>query len=178
MDPSELRDELARHHAAAFGWAMACCGRDASVAEAALQSAYLKVLDGRARFDGRALFRTWLFGVIRRTAAEERRRARLHQILLFRLWSPPHADSPEETSYQGQLRARLVAALRRLSRRQREVVELVAYHDMTLDEAAAVMEISPGSARQHYARAKERLRELLSDLGVMDERRSRPANVV
>lgn len=179
MDQTELRDELARHHAAAFGWAMACCGRDASMSsEGVLQSAYVKVLEGRARFDGRSAFRTWLFGVIRRTAGEERRRNALRRVLLLRFWSPPRVETPEEIGARAELRERLLAALRRLSRRQREIVELVIYHDMTLDDAAAVIGVSPGSARQHYARGKARLRELLTEMGVHDERRTRPANLV
>lgn len=69
-----MDDELARLHADCYGWALACCGRRPADAREVLQAAYLKVLDGRAKFAGRSSFRTWLFGVIRRTAAEERRR--------------------------------------------------------------------------------------------------------
>src|SRR2546423_11828456 len=68
MSPEALELELARLHPAAFGWAMACCAGDRTAAEDALQASYLKILDGRARFDGRASFRTWLFSVVRYTA--------------------------------------------------------------------------------------------------------------
>jgi RNA polymerase sigma-70 factor (ECF subfamily) len=44
------------------------------LAEDALQTAYLKILQGRARYNGRAAFKTWLFAVIRTTDADERRR--------------------------------------------------------------------------------------------------------
>ena len=171
MEPFETREELARHHLAAFGWAMACCQRDVSLAEATLQTTYVKILDGTARFAGRSAFRTWLFGVIRRTAFEERRRAMIQRLLLVRLPAPRGEATPEEITARSEMRDRLLDALRRVSRRQREVLELVFYHDMTLDEAAAVLGLSPGSARTHYARGKERLRVLLSEKRIGNERR-------
>src|SRR6266576_3176188 len=84
MDDVELRLQLERVHADCFGWAMSCCGRDRDDAEEVLQTVYLSVLDGRARYDARSNFRTWLFGVIRRTAASERRKAWLRGLLLER----------------------------------------------------------------------------------------------
>src|SRR5207237_10071012 len=73
MDRAELEQQLQAFHAASFGWALACCDRDRDEAEDVLQTVYVKVLDGKARFEGRAAFRTWLFAVIRRTAAGHRR---------------------------------------------------------------------------------------------------------
>lgn len=131
-----------------------------------LQDSYLKVLDGRAVFRGEAAFRTWLFGVVRRTAAEHRRN------LLRRLTTPWRADAHDaatETvdvvqSLQDRERTdRLRAALVRLPRRQREVLHLVFQHGVTVEAAAAVMGVSVGSARTHYARGKARLRVLLGD---------------
>src|SRR5260370_362412 len=84
MSPDELKHELECLHPAAFGWALACCAGDRVAAEDALQTSYLKILDGRARFDGRASFRTWVFAVVRRTAAEEWRRAPLRWLLPLR----------------------------------------------------------------------------------------------
>ena len=75
MSPADLTAKLEELHAAAFGWALSCCGWDRSAAEDVLQATYLKLLDGRARFDERSSFRTFVFGVIARTAREARRRA-------------------------------------------------------------------------------------------------------
>src|SRR2546423_518567 len=74
MDSSELHLRLERCRRESYGWALCCCSRDAAEAENVLQSVYLKILEGKARFDGRAAFKTWLFAVIRKTAAEARRR--------------------------------------------------------------------------------------------------------
>src|SRR2546421_12804820 len=74
MDSSELQSRLEGCQRESYGWALCCCSRDSAEAENVLQAVYLKVLDGRARFDGRAAFKTWLFSVIRKTAADARRR--------------------------------------------------------------------------------------------------------
>ena len=73
MDDVELRVQLERVHADCFGWAMSCCGRNRDDAEEVLQTVYLAVLDGRARYDARSSFRTWLFGVIRRARPRRKR---------------------------------------------------------------------------------------------------------
>ncbi len=166
MDDVELRRQLERAHADCFGWAMACCGGDRDDAEEVLQTVYLTVLDGRARYEGRSIFRTWLFGVIRRTAASERRKAWLHGLLLKREadgLKPEEPPAPDAGVERDSRCDSLRYALAHLAARQREVLQLVFYHDLTVDEAAAVMGVRVGSARTHYARGKARLAVLIGD---------------
>src|SRR4029077_11255662 len=59
--------------------------------------------------------------------------------------------------------ARLVRALGRLSERQRQVLHLVFYEDLTIAEAPAVAGVSVGTARTHYERGKAALRTLLGE---------------
>jgi len=145
---------------------MSCCGRDRDDAEEVLQAVYLTVLDGRARYDGRSRFRTWLFGVIRRTAAAERRKAWLRGLLLKREADglKPETSAPPDAEVERDSRSETLRdALAHLAPRQGEVLQLVFYHNMTVDDAAAVMGVSAGSARTHYARGKARLATLLGD---------------
>ena len=167
MERAELERELERLHAACWGWALACCDRDRDAAEDTLQSAYLRILSGKARFDGRSSLRTWVFGVIRRTALEERRRG-----IVRRSREQPEehgSDSVADPALGAELavehaeaRATLLAALDTLSPRQREVLHLVFYHDMTIEDAAVVMQISLGSARTYYDRGKKAMAVALS----------------
>ena len=131
-----------------------------------MQLSYLKVLEGRARFAGRSSFKTWLFGVIHKTAADQRRRQVLRELVALR-WATEEerrepAPGADARLADAQRHTALERALAALPRRQREVLLLVFHHELTVDEAAGVMEVGVGSARQHYARGKERLRRLLS----------------
>ena len=165
---ADLADELARHHRAAFGWALACCRWDPAAAEDVLQTAYLKVVDGRARFAGGAEFRTFLFGVIRRTASEERRRRAVRNALSLS-WLTQNGHEPTVPAtglgmvVRDEANRALIAALMRLSARQREVLHLVFYQDLSIADAASVIGISVGSARVHYERGKAHLRRLLGE---------------
>lgn len=126
-----------------------------------LQTVYLKVLDGRARFDGASTPKTWLFSVIRRTAAGRRRSGLIRRMLLgvwaSRVAMPTPAADPHADLEAAERADRLRAALGSLSERQRQVLELVFYHDLTIEQAAGVLEIRLGSARTHYERGKRSL---------------------
>ncbi len=161
----ELLDRIAACHEESFAWALGCCGRDRREAEEVLQTVYLKVLEGRARYGGRSSLRTWLFAVIRRTAAQGRRRAAFRRLRLVPLAAGDEVPAAAaDATEAGERREHLERALGQLARRQREVLLLVFYHGRTLEEAAAVLGIGVGSARTHYSRGKARLRQLLGDL--------------
>ncbi len=168
MSPEALKRELECLHPAAFGWALACCAGDRTAAEDALQTSYLKILDGRARFDGRASFRTWVFAVVRRSAAEEWRRAALRRLLALRALRALDGAAATGTDPGGALvrsetTRQLMVALALLPRRQREVLHLVFYQDLTIAEAAEVLGVSLGTARTHYERGKAALRQRLEE---------------
>jgi RNA polymerase sigma factor (sigma-70 family) len=158
MTPEEIEAELERLHGAGFAWALACCGRRREDAQDVLQTSYLKILDGRAQFAGRSSFKTFLFGVIRRTASEARRRNALRDILLGD-WARQRESPAPETAPEERLT--LEKALAKLSRRQRQVLALVFSMGLTVEEAAATLSISTGSARVHYDRGKRRLAGLI-----------------
>ena len=50
MDGEQLKARLEQLHYESFGWALNCCSRDRVEAEDVLQTAYLKILQGRAKF--------------------------------------------------------------------------------------------------------------------------------
>ncbi len=167
MQQAELGRELASFHAASFGWALACCNRDGSQAADVLQQAYWKVLEGKARFEARSSLKTWFFGVIRMTAMENRRSI----LRFFRrgesevdLTEAPASSSsaPDKSAIRKEASSSLAQTLPKLAARQREVLHLVFYEELTIAEAAVIMGVSIGSARQHYDRGKKKLHDLLT----------------
>jgi RNA polymerase sigma-70 factor (ECF subfamily) len=171
MEIAEIKAEMERHHSASFGWALSCCHRDRVEAEEVLQTVYLKILEGKAKFRGDASFKTWVFAVIRKTAANEYRKDLLHKLrALVSIQQPSagpsRAEEPDVAFDRTDAQGRFQKALEELPRRQREVLHLVFYQDLSLSEAAEVMGISIGSARQHYDRGKKHLRETLEQTEV------------
>ncbi len=53
-------------------------------------------------------------------------------------------------------------ALSRLPARQRQVLHLVFYEELTVEQAAPVLGVSVGTARTHFDRGKRKLRTLLA----------------
>ena len=162
-----LLDTLKVLHADSFGWALACCEWQQAMAEDVLQEAYLRVADGRAHFSGKSTPGTWFFGVIKRVASEQRRSQNRTALLSLRLIRQGQSDATQhcagENIYRDQAARRLQAGLMQLATRQREVLHLVFYAELTLEEAAETLQISLGSARTHYHRGKQRLAELLQE---------------
>lgn len=185
MDSDELKAVLEQHHSSSFGWALACCRRDQAEAEEVLQIVYLKVLAGKARFSGTASFKTWLFAVIRKTASDQRRKGLLRAVLTLKAAelgsNTNRTEHPDESAYRSEIQDLFRRALARLPRRQREALELVFYHELNIQEAAAIMGVSLGSARTHYERGKKRLRQLLEESEAIYEsewgRKENPATV-
>ncbi len=166
MDQMDFRRELEQMHPASFGWALWCCDHRREDAEEILQMAYVKVLEATARFDGRSSLRTWFFAVIRRTAWEHRRRRWVRELLLGQ-WTARQPAFIAETTPDAVLAVSeeshaLRQALTALPVRQREVLHLVFYQEMTIEQSATVLNISLGTARTHFERGKKKLREILN----------------
>lgn len=167
MNQAELERELEELHEVSFHWALSCCQWKHHEAEELIQACYLKVLDGKARFRAESSLKTWFFAVIKNTAREHYRRQRVKEagyltMLREALLKEDEIQPAFETDLQDtEERQRIKQSLLALPKRQRQVIELMFYHDMTIEEAAKVCGISLGTARTHYDRGKKKLLELL-----------------
>jgi len=159
-------------------WSLRCTYGNREQAQDVLQQVYLKVLEHKAVYNGRSSFKSWLFSVIKFTAIDMYRRENALQKFKknnadFRHQKEDEPDI-EHNSTSVDLEADqkhhlLNKLLHNLSQRQREVIDLVFYHNLTLEDAAHVMDVSIGSVRTHYARAKERLKTEIETLNLKDD---------
>jgi RNA polymerase sigma-70 factor (ECF subfamily) len=171
MEKAKLEVLLEEHHAAAYTWALHCCHGNQEEAKDVLQTVYLTILEGKAKFSNLSTFKTWLFSLIRKKACTAHRNLMRR---LRRLSEEPVGSSVEQPQnvehiYRSELREKVTKLLADLSSRQREVLYLVFYHELTLEEAAKAMSVSLGSARTHYHRGKEHLREQIEETGLSYE---------
>lgn len=156
-----LKTELEKNHSKSFVWALNCCSQDPVEAEDTLQTVYLEILEGRASYKGKSAFKTWLFAVIRNTAVDLQRRKRVRQLGLITYKEKLEEETSVEKDEPPQTLASFEKALGELSKRQQQVLELVFYHDLTLEQTAEVMAVSIGSVRTHYDRGKKGIRRLM-----------------
>jgi RNA polymerase sigma-70 factor (ECF subfamily) len=138
-------------------------GGDQATAEDVAQEAFFRAYRGFSRFRGEATVDTWFYRILLREVQRHRRWQAVR-----RLWSgdAEAADEPvdERPESDPGLRRRIVAALGRLSRSQREVFVLVHLEGLTLTEAAATVGKAVGTVKSHLHRALESLRRDLHDL--------------
>jgi RNA polymerase sigma factor (sigma-70 family) len=75
---------------------------------------------------------------------------------------PPEPSGPEERAVQATEDARVLAALRTLSRRQQEVLVLRYYADLSEADIATTLGMSRGAVKSHASRGLAALREALA----------------
>jgi RNA polymerase sigma-70 factor, ECF subfamily len=157
-------------------------------AEECVQEAWLAVIRGLDRFEGRSRLRTWVVGIVvniarRRaerdgrfvpaTAADDEegptvdpRRFRPAGEQWAGGWTEqgaPRDWDPEAMLLAGEAVELLTRGLAELPPRQRAVVTLYDVHGLTAEEVCAVLDLSPGNQRVLLHRGRARLRQLLED---------------
>ncbi|HUY72441.1 MAG TPA: sigma-70 family RNA polymerase sigma factor [Gaiellaceae bacterium] len=156
---AELYDRFGR---AAFGLAFRVI-RDESLAEDAVQEAFLAVWRGASRFiPERAKASTWIMTLVHRRAVdlvrrEERRRADPLPETETEAGGPSAADS----AWLRLERERVQDALSRLPDQQREAIELAYYGGFTQSELAERLGEPLGTIKSRMFTGLARLRELL-----------------
>ena len=159
-NPHVSRSALEAMHGQVFGWALSRCDFEQTVAEDLVQQAYVELLTGKARFDGKSL-KTFVFAVVQNLSRNRYRRMATRMRLLEQAGSetaPDVGSLAEPGQYDD-----LWKAVQDLPARQRDIVELVFCRDMTIEEASTVMGVSTGTGRVHYDRAKKALRNRLAN---------------
>jgi RNA polymerase sigma factor (sigma-70 family) len=145
-----------RHEVAVHGYLARRAGRQA--ADDLLAEVWARAFAGRAGYRfGQADARPWLYGIARHVlAAHWRARAREARATAC-LPDDPWDDVIDRLDSAAGARA-LVSALLALPSAEREMLLLVAWEELTPAQAAAVLEVPPGTARSRLHRARAALR--------------------
>ena len=149
--------------------------QDRDEADCATQDVFLKAYQAIQREDTKALDdpARWLTRIAINTCLD---RLRSHKWQIWRRRPSPEdeatilsmtasrAPESEAQCFAREISARLTIALGRLSPRQRAVLTLRHYYEMSLEEIGEVLGLDVGTVKAHMFRAVSKLREDLRDL--------------
>jgi len=149
--PGAFGTVVERHFAAVHAYAQRRVGAD--LADEVTAETFARGFDARCRYDtAHAGALPWLLGiasnVMRRHWRTERRRLAAYARAVQ--YEPPLAAPPD-------MAGELMRAVASLPRRQREVVLLYAWADLTYEEIARALDLPVGTVRSRLSRARARL---------------------
>ena len=165
-DKRAMRVLYARHNVRVYRFIVRLVG-DNSIAEDLVSEVFLDVWRKAGQFEGRSQASTWLLAIARYKALSQLRSRPVDQLdesAAETIEDP--ADTPEEAmgkKHRGELLRR---CLEQLSPGHREVVDLVYYHEKSMEEVAVILGIPEATVRTRMFYARKRLAELLKAEGV------------
>ena len=132
-NPHVSRKELEALHAELFNWSLTRCDFDRAAAEDLMQTVYVEVLSGKARFDRKSSLKTFLFGTVQMLARSRYRRLKNRMKLLVGHHAQiDQASQGVDGGGRERPDERVWLAVRDLPARQRDITELVFCRDMTI----------------------------------------------
>jgi RNA polymerase sigma-70 factor (ECF subfamily) len=161
-DERAMRLLYNRHRVRVFHFAVRLLD-DAAAAEDVVSEAFFEVWRQADRFEGRASVSTWIMSIVRFKALSARRRRQeieLDEALAQSIADP--SSTPEEAVLEMDRSAQLRACLTHLSSDHREIVDLVYYHDKTIDEVAEIIRVPRNTVKTRMFYARKRIAQLLA----------------
>jgi len=161
-DRAAMRILYNRHQVRVFRF-VARLVDDAASAEDVVSEAFIEVWRQADRFEGRSSVSTWIMSIARFKALSVRRRRQ--EIELDQKVEETVADqysTPEQILLETDRRAQLRACLSQLSPDHREIIDLVYYHDKTIEEVAEIVGVPKNTVKTRMFYARRRLAQLLA----------------
>ncbi len=151
-----------------FSFALRLTG-DADQAEDVVQDTLVTVWHDASRFRGQGRVIAWLLGIVHNTALKSlRHRSKQVSLDLAEVISSD-APGPEENLQKNERRDLLRLGLTHLSREHREVLDLVFFQRLTLEETARVIGCPLGTVKSRLSYARTQLRGDLERSGAGKE---------
>jgi RNA polymerase sigma-70 factor (ECF subfamily) len=140
------------------------------------QEVFIKAWQALPRFEAKARFSTWLYRIAHNVVYDHARKRKIEgagelndevfaidRIDPASTTTPDMAEAPDEALARAELRAKIEAALARLSPEQRAVVVLKDVQGLAYKEIAEVVGTSLGTVMSRLFYARQKLQTLLKD---------------
>ncbi len=165
-DRDAMRLLYARHNVRVFRFLMRLVGNEAT-AEDLLNEVFVDVWRNAGRFEARSQASTWILAIARYKALASLRRRSLDELDDDACESiEDTADDPEAALQKIERSAILQDCLKQLSTAHREVVDLVYYHEQSIDEVAEIIGVPQSTVKTRVFYARKRIAELMAARGV------------
>ena len=155
-----------RHHVRVFRFGLRLV-RNEQVAEDLISEVFLDVWRQAGKFEGRSAVSTWLLAITRFKALSAMRRrkdAELDDEAANAI--EDSSDDPEVTVQKKDTSKALRKCLTSLSAEHREIVDLVYYHEKSVEEVAEIVGIPENTVKTRLFYARKKLADLLKAAGV------------
>jgi RNA polymerase sigma-70 factor, ECF subfamily len=141
--------------------------RNATLAEDLTSQVFLDVWRTARQFERRSQVSTWLLSIARfkaLTALRQRRHEDIDQEHVLEI--ADQSDTPETSLERNKTSAILRACIAKLSAAHREIINLVYYHEKSVEEVGAIIGIPQSTVKTRMFYARKQLADLLRGAGV------------
>jgi RNA polymerase sigma-70 factor (ECF subfamily) len=141
--------------------------RDAATAEDLTSQVFLDVWRTASQFQGRSQVSTWLLSIARfkaLTSLRQRKHEDIDQEEMLEI--ADEAETPEACLDRSTTSAILRACVAKLSPAHREIINLVYYHEKSVEEAGQIIGIPQSTVKTRMFYARKQLAGLLKVAGV------------
>ena len=157
---------FARHHVRVFRFVVRLV-KNESTAEDLISDVFLDVWRQAGRFEGRSAVSTWLLSIARFKALSALRRRPDEELDEETAGAIEDlSDDPEIALEKKDKSALIRKCLSGLSADHREIVDLVYYHEKSVEEVAEIVGIPENTVKTRMFYARKKLAELLKAEGI------------
>ena len=157
---------FARHHVRVYRFVLRLV-RNEATAEDLISDVFLDIWRQAGKFEGRSQVSTWMLSVARFKALSvlrKRPEEALDEETAERI--EDQSDDPETALAKKDKGALLRQCLTALSAEHREIIDLVYYHEKSVEEVAGIVGIPEATVKTRMFYARKKLSELLKQQGI------------
>jgi RNA polymerase sigma-70 factor (ECF subfamily) len=165
-DKHALQLLYSRHHVRIYRFALRFLN-DEAAAEDTVSEVFIDVWRQAERFEGRSQVTTWLLAIARNKALSLLRRRSSEELddEVAEFIEDP-SDNPETAMLKSQRASVLQDCLTQLSPAHREIVDLVYYHEKSVEEVAEIISVPANTVKTRMFYARKRIGELMAAKGI------------
>jgi RNA polymerase sigma-70 factor (ECF subfamily) len=165
-DKQAMRILFARHNVRVYRFLLRFV-TDQSTAEDLVSEVFLDVWRQAAKFRARSQVSTWLLAIARNKALAVLRRRSTEELEEEQATAIEDPGNNPEVAMENRQKAEiLLKCMAQLSPTQREVVDLVYYHEKLIDEVAEITGVPQNTVKTRMFYARKRIAELMTDQGI------------